>query len=321
MGEIFAGRYEFVDVLGLGGMGTVWRVWDRRDREYRAAKVLRQSDSASLLRFVRETATRIDHDHVVAPTGWSAEDDRVLFTMPLVAGGSVATLMADYGALPVDWVKELTLQLLDALSAVHEAGLVHRDVKPANLLLEATGRGRPCLRLSDFGIAASPGEPRLTQASESVHTPGYSSPEAVSGADPDPAQDLYSVGRVMHEMLTGLRPDSHGDPASTTGPFALFIVRLVVTDPLARFATADEARKSLESIGAPTSASAEPIEVFDQLPELPEGWGAEGCQAARRHLHPPKVGSPSRRARLQFIAAGLTLVGAVCMVAAILLVL
>ena len=74
MGEVFAGRYEFVDLLGDGGMGTVWRVWDRRERAYRAAKVLKQSDSASLLRFVRETSWRIEHPHVVTPLGWSAED-------------------------------------------------------------------------------------------------------------------------------------------------------------------------------------------------------------------------------------------------------
>ena len=126
-------------------MGTVWRVWDVRDRTYRAAKMLQQSDSASLLRFVRETGTRIDHPHVVAPTGWSAEDDRVLFAMPLIGGGSVATLIADYGPLPATLVRTLTLQLLDALVAVHAAGIVHRDVKPANLLLEPSGRGEPHL--------------------------------------------------------------------------------------------------------------------------------------------------------------------------------
>ena len=328
MGEVFAGRYEFVDVLGLGGMGTVWRVWDLRDREYRAAKVLRQSDSASLLRFVRETATRIGHDHVVAPTGWSAEDDRVLFTMPLVAGGSVATLLADYGVLPLDWVKELTMQLLDALAAVHKAGLVHRDVKPANLLLDATGSGRPHLRLSDFGIAVAPDEPRLTHASEVVHTPGYSSPEAVLGADPEPAQDFYSVAMVMQEMLTGLRPGPHGDSGSPAGPFAGFIARLMASDLRARFGTADEARKSLDSIDATAPAAAESIEVFDQLPVLPQGWGPYGPQTvqkpARSEIVPAVKASRTPRppmsesARYGLFAALLVAVGITLLVVAVL---
>lgn len=280
MGEVFAGRYELVDLLDTGGMGTVWRVWDLRDRTYRAAKMLQQSDSASLLRFVRETGTRIDHPHVVAPTGWSAEDDRVLFAMPLIGGGSVATLIADYGPLPATFVRALTLQLLAALDAVHAAGIVHRDVKPANLLLEPTGSGEPHLRLSDFGIAASLDEPRLTRATDMVHTPGYSAPEVVAGADLDPVQDLYSVGMVMQEMLTGVRPDLDGPPEPVSGTLASVRGRLVATDPLARFTTATQARAALQAVDVSSDPDAEPIEVFNHLPDLPDGWGPSGPGSA-----------------------------------------
>jgi serine/threonine-protein kinase len=311
VGEVFAGRYEFVDLLGQGGMGTVWRVWDLREREYRAAKVLRQSDSPSLLRFVRETGTRIDHEHVVAPTGWSAEDDRVLFTMPLVAGGSLATLLADYGALPGEWVKELTLQLLEALSAVHGAGLVHRDIKPANLLLDATGTRTPRLRLSDFGIAASMDEPRLTRASEIVHTPGYAAPEA--GAEPDPRQDLYSVGIVMREMLTGIPP---GKSSVGEGPFAAFVSRLTAGIPADRPADAGMARAELAGIEVPPDQAEEPIEIFDQLPPLPGGWGSEGPTRERRAS---RSATPSRTARLRIAATALAVVGAACVAAAFLI--
>ncbi|KRC64585.1 hypothetical protein ASE12_07280 [Aeromicrobium sp. Root236] len=275
MGEVFAGRYELVDVLGSGGMGTVWRVWDLRDRTYRAAKMLRQSDSSSLLRFVRETATRVEHPHVVAPTGWSAEDDRVLFAMPLVGGGSVATLLGDYGPLPASFVRTLVLQLLDALSAVHAAGIVHRDIKPANLLLEPTGTGEPHLRLSDFGIAAALDEPRLTRASDLVHTPGYSAPEVATGADPDPVQDLFSVGMVMQEMLTGVRPEASAPPGPASGELAAVRARLVALDPLARYASAAEAREALAATEVADPGD-DPIEVFSHLPELPAGWGADG---------------------------------------------
>jgi hypothetical protein len=84
VGEVSAGRYELVDVLASGGVGTVWRPWDRRDSTYRAVKVLRQADGDSLLRFVRETSRPLPHPHVIAPTGWAGEDDRVLVTMPLM---------------------------------------------------------------------------------------------------------------------------------------------------------------------------------------------------------------------------------------------
>ncbi|MDF9715571.1 serine/threonine protein kinase, partial [Nocardioides sp. ChNu-99] len=190
----------------MGGMGAVWTVLDRADGRVKAAKILRQSDAASLLRFVREQSVRIAHDHVVTPQSWAGMDDRVLFTMPLVAGGSLADLLRERGALPLPFVGTLLDQLLAALEAVHAAGVVHRDVKPANLLLEATGAGRPHLRLTDFGVAVPVDEPRLTRGPMAIGSPGYMAPEQWQGADPDPRQDLYAVGRVGLEMLTGRRP-------------------------------------------------------------------------------------------------------------------
>lgn len=273
MGEVFAGRFELVDVLGHGGMGDVWRAWDLREKTYRAAKLQRQSDSASLLRFVRESSTRVDHPHVVAPTGWWADDGRVLFAMPIVGGGSVAVLLSDHGALGTGWAKTLGLQLLDALDAVHAAGLVHRDVKPSNLLLEATGTGPPTLRLSDFGIAASREEPRLTHRAEIVHTPGYSAPETLRGDDPHPRQDLYSTGVVLVEVLTGERPGQDVDVPA--GPLAGVLGRLVAKDPAKRYSTPAEARLALAATPVP-DPDGEPIEVFDQLPPLPPGWGPDG---------------------------------------------
>ncbi len=100
---------------------------------------LQQRDAHSLLRFVREQALRIDHPHVLAPASWAADDDQVLFTMDLVAGGSLVHLVGDYGPLPPAYVCTLLDQLLSGLAAVHAEDVVHRDIKPANLLLEATG--------------------------------------------------------------------------------------------------------------------------------------------------------------------------------------
>ncbi|MBS4753079.1 serine/threonine protein kinase [Nocardioides sp. zg-ZUI104] len=213
MGEVFAGRYELLDPIASGGMGTVWRVHDRTDGVVKAAKLLRQTDAAMLLRFVREQSMRIDHTHVVTPQSWAGVDDRVLFTMPLVRGGSVSGLARrNGGRLPPRWIAVLLDQTLQALAAVHAAGIVHRDIKPGNLMLEPTGSGRPHLRLTDFGIAVPSDEPRLTHVAMVIGTPGYMSPEQFAGADPDPSADVYALGVVALELLTGQRPPSDGAP-------------------------------------------------------------------------------------------------------------
>ncbi|MFJ8536575.1 serine/threonine-protein kinase [Streptomyces sp. NPDC093591] len=291
MGEVFAGRYELVDPIGRGGVGAVWRAWDHRRRRYVAAKVLQQSDAHSLLRFVREQALRIDHPHVLAPASWAADDDKVLFTMDLVAGGSLVHLIGDYGPLPPSFVCTLLDQLLAGLAAVHAEGVVHRDIKPANLLLEATGTARPRLRLSDFGIAMRLGEPRLTETNLVVGTPGYLAPEQLMGAEPDFPADLFAVGLVALYLLEGAKPDTkalvqyfaaHGTPGAPKGipePLWQVVASLLQPDPQARFRTATGARKALASAAEllpEPGPDDELIEIFDQLGPLPPGYEAGG---------------------------------------------
>ncbi|MEU9713809.1 protein kinase [Streptomyces sp. NPDC047976] len=295
MGEVFAGRYELVDPIGRGGAGAVWRAWDRRRRKYVAAKVLLQGDAHMLLRFVREQALRIDHPHVLAPASWAADDDKVLFTMDLVAGGSLAHVIADYGPLPPRFVCALLDQLLSGLAAVHAEGVVHRDIKPANILMEATGTGRPHLRLSDFGISMRKGEPRLTETDFVVGTPGYFAPEQLAGAEPDFPADLFAVGLVALYLLLGRKPDAqalveqfgaHGTPDTPEGvpaPLWGVISNLLHPDPDSRFRTATGARKALAEAAQllPAAASGEePVVVFDQLGPLPAGFGPQGPEIA-----------------------------------------
>ncbi|MCX4628807.1 serine/threonine-protein kinase [Streptomyces sp. NBC_01443] len=294
MGEIFAGRYELIDPIGRGGVGAVWRAWDHRRRRYVAAKVLQQSDAHTLLRFVREQALRIDHPHVLAPASWAADDDKVLFTMDLVAGGSLGHVIGDYGPLPPRFVCTLLDQLLSGLAAVHAEGVVHRDIKPANILMEATGTGRPHLRLSDFGISMRKGEPRLTETNYVVGTPGYFAPEQLMGSEPDFPADLFAVGLVALYLLQGRKPDSqalvehflaHGTPGAPEGvpaPLWDVVANLLQPDPQSRFRTATGARKALAEaveLLPPPAPDEDPVEVFDQLGPLPAGFGPQGPQS------------------------------------------
>ncbi|MCH1868831.1 serine/threonine-protein kinase [Nocardioides sp. CFH 31398] len=344
MGEVFAGRYELLEPVAMGGMGTVWTIRDTDDGRLKVAKILQQSDAASLLRFVREQSVRIDHRHVVTPESWAGMDDRVLFTMPLVRGGSVADLLRRFGALPARWTATLLDQTLQALEAVHAAGIVHRDVKPANLLLEPTGRARPHLRLTDFGIAAPVDSPRMTRAGGAIGTPGYMPPEQEHGADPDPRQDLYSVGVVGLEMLSGIRPPAQGpvgpdlpipraddprvaalvsllrraaDPDSPSRPVDAATMRseLAALDLASMPAEPGEAIEVTDvfeaydhpAAGTPLDASQAPT----RTPHLDQGSGtptsSPGSRAARAPSGPPR--DPAVRRPLGQTVKGAALVG------------
>lgn len=308
MGEVFAGRYELIDPIGRGGVGAVWRAWDHRRRRYVAAKVLQQSDAHTLLRFVREQALRIDHPHVLAPASWAADDDKVLFTMDLVSGGSLAHVIGDYGPLPPRFVCTLLDQLLSGLAAVHAEGVVHRDIKPANILMEATGKRRPHLRVSDFGISMRKGEPRLTETNYVVGTPGYFAPEQMLGAEPDFTADLFAAGLVGLYLLQGRKPDSqalvehfaaHGTPSAPQGvpePLWQVLAGLLQPDPQARFRTATGARKALTAavdlLPEPPPGE-EPVEIFDQIGPLPAGFGPDGPQTPHQAADRSTAAQPS----------------------------
>lgn len=245
-----AGRYVLLDQVGSGGMGSVWRARDLRSDGIVAAKVLGAHDSATLLRFVREQSLRIRHPHVLTPSGWAADDHRVVFGMDLVRGGSLDDLLEETGPLPTAYVGVLLDQLLQALTAVHAAGVVHRDVKPANLLLEP-GDGAPFLRLGDFGVAVPVEDVRLTRGPAVVGTDGYLAPEQEAGAGPDPRQDLYAAGVVAIQLLTGRPPKPGRAPMVPEGPLRPLLEALVDLDPELRPPTAAAALERLRRIELP----------------------------------------------------------------------
>lgn len=321
MGEVLAGRVELLDPIGEGGAGVIWRARDLRTGEIVAAKVLRQADAGGLLRFVQESSTSIAHPHVLAPRTWVAEDGQVALLMELVAGGSLAALIGDFGPLPPRLVAELLRQACEGLGAIHSAGVVHRDITPANLLLRATGTARPHLLVSDFGVAGLIDGPRLTHTAYSVGTPGYAAPEQQAGADPNPAQDLFALGRVCQEMLTGLRPptgeyaEGPVSPALPAGvpPVLRDLVRsLTEVDPALRPASAEDVRARLDhpDLSWDEAALGE-VEVLDHLEEVDRGGArpevTRGEQAVppatERDGGPGQLRGPDQRSRTPLVLA------------------
>ena len=301
--DVVAGRFALCDPLARGASGTVWRAWDLRLGRYCAAKVMRQRDASDPLRFAREQGLRLTHPHLLTPYSWAAEDEHVVVASRLVAGGSAHTLLGDYGALSGALVTDLLDQLLAGLEHAHGAGVVHRDVTLANLLLDATDTGRPHLWLADFGLAVRTGEPRLTQLGTVIGTPGYLPPEVLAGARPAPAADLFAAGQVAAALLRGTEPDGAGDRPDLPGagsPLREVVAALIEADPADRPGSAAEARRALAPVSPasrPLTATGEPVAILVQLPDLPAGWTAAGPAALPAGAD-PAAGPPTGPVRV-----------------------
>lgn len=289
--DVVAGRFALCDPIGSGGSGTVWRAWDRSTRHYCAAKLLRRRDAGQLLRFVREQSVRLTGDHLASPYAWAAEESDVLIASELVDGGSLHTLLGDYGPLAEGTIVVLLDQLLGALADVHAAGLVHRDVKTGNVLLVATGTGPMHLLLTDFGLAISERDARFTEVGTVIGTPGYLAPEVLSGAAVlSPAQDLYAAGRLAAALLTGQDPRFGDDAVPDIADPALraAVTALLADDPAARPESAQAAGDLLDTATRdllPRTADGDEVEVLRQLPELPVGWDPRSGPNAGVRLH------------------------------------
>ncbi len=219
------GGYRVLEVLGRGGMGVVFRAEDERLRRAVALKAIRPELAAVPAvreRFLREAraAAALAHDHVV-PVYEAGEDGGTLYlAMPLLPGESLEDCLKREGRLCVPEVLRVGRELAEGLAAAHAAGLVHRDVKPANVWLEGLppgpdGAPRRRARLLDFGLARTGGaDARLTQTGAVVGTPGYLSPEQARGQAVDARTDLFSLGVVLYRLATGRLPFEGADPLS-----------------------------------------------------------------------------------------------------------
>ena len=270
IGERFTERYEVLAVIGRGGMGTVYRVRDRDLDEELAIKTVRPelvTDPVLVERFKDEIrlARRITHRNVVRIHDFGEWAGVYYLTMEYVEGITVRDLLDTRGKLEVSPALAIGAQLAESLAVAHAEGIIHRDIKPQNLLLDAAG----VLKVMDFGVARlAQGGPGRTEVGLVVGTPAYMAPEQLMAEEVDARSDLYAAGVVLYECLTGRLPHAPGslmsliakmlhedpEPAINLNPavppaLSALVARLLAKDPGDRVQSAQELAKLLASIG------------------------------------------------------------------------
>ncbi|MEE1772051.1 protein kinase [Streptomyces sp. JV185] len=249
-GRLLAGRYRLGEVLGRGGMGTVWRAVDETLGRTVAVKELRFPSAIDddekrrlITRTLREAKAiaRIRNNGAVTVYDVVDEDDRPWIVMELIEGKSLAEAVREDGVLTPKRAAEVGLAILDVLRSAHREGILHRDVKPSNVLIAEDGR----VVLTDFGIAQVEGDPSVTSTGMLVGAPSYISPERARGHKPGPPADLWSLGGLLYASVEGTPPYDKGsaiatltavmteplDPPKNAGPLEEVIYGLLAKDP------------------------------------------------------------------------------------------
>ncbi|MFJ4981174.1 protein kinase [Streptomyces coeruleorubidus] len=329
-GRLLAGRYRVAAQLGRGGMGVVWKAVDEvLGREVAVKELRTYTDAAGpelaglRVRMQREAraAARVRHTGVIAVHDIAEVDGRPLIVMELVDGPSLDDVLRDRGPLDAREAAGIGAKVMDALAAAHRAGVLHRDVKPGNILLDRSGR----VVLTDFGIATmdDPGDgsaTNLTRSGELVGSLDYLAPERAQGADPGPASDIWALGATLYAAVEGSAPFRRTSTFSTltaivseplpeprrAGPLAPVLQQLLDKRPEGR-PEADRAREMLQTVAdtgstdrptsslrghaAPTSPTRPETERV--VPPVPPGFGPpqHGWPGAAGHHEDP--GTPS----------------------------
>ncbi|WP_433245399.1 protein kinase domain-containing protein [Streptosporangium sp. CA-135522] len=285
--RLLADRYELITPLGRGTMGTVWRAYDRSLGREVAVKEIRQEPGLSETqraelreRMIREgrTAARISHPSVATVHDAIIENGSPWIIMELVQARSLEQVVEEEGPLPPRLVAEIGVDLLGALRAAHAQGVLHRDVKPGNVLITESGR----VVLTDFGIAKAEGDTNLTKTGMVIGSPGYTAPERARGEHTGPESDLWSLGATLYfavegrpayerssvaETLAALMTD-RADPPAQAGPLRPVLEQLLERDHTLRLTPA-QAAAMLRAVADTPSASAGPTPVTPVVPPGP----------------------------------------------------
>ncbi|MFD8154005.1 serine/threonine-protein kinase [Streptomyces sp. NPDC059720] len=326
--RVIAGRYRLEEKLGRGGMGVVWRATDRLlgrsvavkelpyDDTLSAAEARRQRDRT--LREARAVA-QLSHPHIIVVHDVVEDDERPYIVMELVEGGTLADRLAGQGPVDAAEAARIGVDLLGALRAAHASGVLHRDLKPDNVLLEA---GTDRVVLTDFGIAQVQGAPTLTENGSFVGSPEYTAPERMSGVRTGPESDLWSLGALLCAALSGESPfhrDSLGGvlhavvvgdirPPAEAGPLLPVVHGLLERDPDRRL-DADRAERMLRAFlttgrtpAAPPPGYAPVLRVVPggrsadaTAPPPPAAAGAPGSEPREETREEPFLRQPTRR--------------------------
>src|SRR5579864_7891379 len=215
-GTFLSGRYEIMQLLGQGGMGAVYKARDKELDRLVAIKLIRPELARNpeiLQRFKQELilARQVTHKNVIRIFDLGQSDGVKFITMEFVEGQDLRSLLLERGKLPPEQAARIMLQICHALEAAHAEGVIHRDLKPQNIMMDQSG----CVTVMDFGIARSAYLPGMTQTGALIGTPEYMSPEQARGEKLTERSDLFSLGVILYELLTGKSPYPADAPLGT----------------------------------------------------------------------------------------------------------
>ena len=264
-GVTFGGRYQLLSRVAIGGMGEVWQATDLVIGRTVAIKILKEEylgDPGFLERFRAEArhAALVNHEGIANVYDYGEEEGSAFLVMELVPGEALSTILERERVLPADQVLDIVAQTASALHAAHQAGLVHRDIKPGNLLITPDGR----VKITDFGIARIADQVPLTATGQVMGTVQYLSPEQASGHPASPSTDVYSLGIVAYEALAGRRPFTGESqvaiamaqineappelPVTVTEPVRNLVFAAIAKKPVARPASAQLFARAAEAL-------------------------------------------------------------------------